>query len=117
MEKLLPLAHYFCSSTDYFPSELLLQDRLTVSPDVYPSLTIAIGKTYREGGLGALYAGISPTLIGMLPYSTCYYFMYEKLKKSYCKAKNKKSLNRPEMLLLGAFAGEKDGFKNPSWSS
>ncbi|KAB1218246.1 putative mitochondrial adenine nucleotide transporter BTL1 [Morella rubra] len=95
----------------------VLKDRLTVSPDVYPSLTIAIGKTYREGGLGALYAGISPTLIGMLPYSTCYYFMYEKLKKSYCEAKNKKSLNRPEMLLLGAFAGEKDGFKNPSWSS
>ncbi|XVE91122.1 hypothetical protein DITRI_Ditri20bG0129400 [Diplodiscus trichospermus] len=83
----------------------VLKDRLTVSPDIYPSLSIAVSKIYRDGGVGALYAGISPTLIGMLPYSTCYYFMYEKLKKSYCESKKKKSLNRPEMLLIGAFAG------------
>ncbi|OMO65552.1 Mitochondrial carrier protein [Corchorus olitorius] len=83
----------------------VLKDRLTVSPDIYPSLSIAVSKIYKEGGVGALYAGINPTLIGMLPYSTCYYFMYEKLKKSYCEAKKKKSLNRPEMLLIGALSG------------
>ena len=86
-----------------------LQDRLTVSPNIYPSLSIAISKIYRDGGIGAFYAGISPTLIGMLPYSTCYYFMYEKLKKSCCQSKRKKSLNRPEMLIVGALAGEKLG--------
>ncbi|BBG98677.1 Mitochondrial substrate carrier family protein, partial [Prunus dulcis] len=80
-------------------------DRLTVSPEAYPSLSIAISKIYKEGGIGACYSGLSPTLIGMLPYSTCYYFMYEKMKKSYCQAKNKESLNRPEMLLVGALAG------------
>ncbi|TXG46192.1 hypothetical protein EZV62_028306 [Acer yangbiense] len=69
-----------------------LQDRLTVSRDVYPSLSIAISKIYKDGGIGAFYAGLSPTLIGMLPYSTCYYFMYKTMKKSYCKSKNKKSL-------------------------
>ncbi|GMI81948.1 hypothetical protein like AT3G20240 [Hibiscus trionum] len=83
----------------------VLKDRLTVSPDIYPSLSIAISKIYKDGGVGALYAGLSPTLMGMLPYSTCYYFMYDKLKKSYCQSKNKKSLNRPEMLVLGALAG------------
>lgn len=83
----------------------VLKDRLTVSREAYPCLSIAISKIYRDGGIGAFYAGISPTLIGMLPYSTCYYFMYDKLKKSYCEAKNKKSLNRPEMLLLGALSG------------
>ncbi|XP_040999779.1 probable mitochondrial adenine nucleotide transporter BTL1 isoform X1 [Juglans microcarpa x Juglans regia] len=83
----------------------VLKDRMTVSREVYPSLSIAISKIYKDGGIGAFYAGISPTLIGMLPYSTCYYYMYEKLKKSYCQAKNKKSLNRPEMLLVGALAG------------
>ncbi|KAK8584661.1 hypothetical protein V6N13_138616 [Hibiscus sabdariffa] len=83
----------------------VLKDRLTVSPDIYPTLSIAISKIYKDGGVGALYAGLSPTLIGMLPYSTCYYFMYDKLKKSYCQSKNKKSLNRPEMLVLGALAG------------
>lgn len=65
-----------------------------------------MSKIYRDGGVGAFYAGLSPTLMGMLPYSTCYYFMYEKLKKSYCQSKKKKSLNRPEMLLIGAFAGK-----------
>ena len=77
-----------------------------MSRDVYPSLSIAISKIYKDGGIGAFYAGLSPTLIGMLPYSTCYYFMYETMKKSYCKSKNKKSLNRPEMLMVGALAGE-----------
>nr|XP_034929287.1 probable mitochondrial adenine nucleotide transporter BTL1 [Populus alba] len=43
--------------------------------------------------------------MGMLPYSTCSYFMHETMKTSYCEAKNKKSLNRPEMLLVGASAG------------
>ncbi|KAF3794597.1 putative adenine nucleotide transporter [Nymphaea thermarum] len=62
-------------------------------------------KIYREGGIGNFYAGICPTLIGMIPYSTCYYFMYETMKNSYCKAKNKQSLSRPELLLVGAFSG------------
>ncbi|KAG8638190.1 probable mitochondrial adenine nucleotide transporter BTL1 isoform X1 [Manihot esculenta] len=83
----------------------VLKDRLTVSRDLYPSLSIAISKIYKDGGIGAFYAGISPTLIGMLPYSTCYYFMYETMKNSYCQSKKKKSLNRPEMLLIGALAG------------
>ncbi|KAL3528482.1 hypothetical protein ACH5RR_007804 [Cinchona calisaya] len=83
----------------------VLKDRLTISPEVYPSLSIAVHKIYSDGGLGALYAGLSPTLIGMLPYSTCYYFMYDTMKKSYCLAKKKESLNRAEMLLLGALSG------------
>ncbi|XP_052181413.1 probable mitochondrial adenine nucleotide transporter BTL1 [Diospyros lotus] len=83
----------------------VLKDRLTVSPEAYPSLGVALSKIYKDGGLGAFYAGISPTLIGMLPYSTCYYFMYDTMKRSYCLTKNKKSLNRAEMLLVGALSG------------
>ena len=85
---------------------LLKQDRLTVCPEAYPCLSIAISKIHKDGGIGAFYAGMSPTLIGMLPYSTCYYFMYETMKKSYCKSKNKESLNRPELLVIGALAGK-----------
>ncbi|XP_031500741.1 probable mitochondrial adenine nucleotide transporter BTL1 isoform X1 [Nymphaea colorata] len=83
----------------------VLKDRLTVDPEAYTSITHAVNKIYREGGIGNFYAGISPTLIGMIPYSTCYYFMYETMKNSYCKAKNKQSLSRPELLLVGAFSG------------
>ncbi|KAK4797303.1 hypothetical protein SAY86_029629 [Trapa natans] len=83
----------------------VLKDRLTVSPDIYPSLRVALRKIFQDGGVRAFYAGLSPTLVGMLPYSTSYYFIYETTKKSYCSAKKKKSLNRPEMLLIGALAG------------
>ncbi|XP_075506474.1 putative mitochondrial adenine nucleotide transporter BTL1 isoform X1 [Primulina tabacum] len=83
----------------------VLKDRLTVSPEVYPNLSIAMHKIYNDGGVRAFYSGISPTLIGMLPYSTCYYFMYETIKKSVCLAKKKESLTRAEMLLVGALSG------------
>ncbi|KAL6585301.1 hypothetical protein OROMI_004590 [Orobanche minor] len=83
----------------------VLKDRLTVSPDIYPNLSIAVRKMCSDGGIGAFYSGLSPTLIGMLPYSTCYYFMYETMKKSYCLSKKKESLSRVEMLLIGALSG------------
>lgn len=83
----------------------VLKDRLTICPEVYPSMNLAVGKMYKDGGIGALYAGIFPTLVGMLPYSTCYYFMYETVKRSYCSAKKKDSLSRGEMLLVGALSG------------
>ncbi|KAI7756312.1 hypothetical protein M8C21_002345 [Ambrosia artemisiifolia] len=83
----------------------VIKDRLTVSPDVYPNLSIAVQKMFKSGGIGSFYSGLSPTLMGMLPYSTCYYFMYDTIKKSYCTAQKKKSLSRPEMLLIGALSG------------
>ncbi|KAF3551135.1 hypothetical protein DY000_02004641 [Brassica cretica] len=83
----------------------VIKDRLTVSPELYPSLRVAVPRILRDDGIRGFYAGLGPTLVGMLPYSTCYYFMYDKMKTTYCKSKNKKALNRPEMLLLGALAG------------
>ncbi|ONK68118.1 uncharacterized protein A4U43_C05F7630 [Asparagus officinalis] len=83
----------------------VIKDRLTVNRELYPSITLAFKKICKDDGIGGLYAGLSPTLMGMLPYSTCYYFMYETLKTSYCKANNKKSLNRAELLIIGALSG------------
>ncbi|KAG6525156.1 probable mitochondrial adenine nucleotide transporter BTL1 [Zingiber officinale] len=83
----------------------VLKDRLTVNREAYPSITLALTKIYKNDGIGGLYAGLSPTLIGMLPYSTCYYFMYDTMKTHYCKAKQKKSLSRAELLMVGALSG------------
>ncbi|KAK6284737.1 PREDICTED: probable mitochondrial adenine nucleotide transporter BTL1 isoform X3 [Theobroma cacao] len=41
----------------------VLKDRLTVSPDIYPSLSIAISKIYKDGGVGAFYAGFTASTI------------------------------------------------------
>ncbi|XP_020580577.1 probable mitochondrial adenine nucleotide transporter BTL1 isoform X1 [Phalaenopsis equestris] len=83
----------------------VIKDRLTVNREIYPSISLAFSRIYRDDGVRGLYAGIFPTLVGMLPYSTCYYFMYEKIKTSYCRSKKKKNLNRPELLLIGAVSG------------
>ncbi|KAL6646188.1 hypothetical protein ACP70R_017796 [Stipagrostis hirtigluma subsp. patula] len=83
----------------------VLKDRLTINREAYPSIAIALNKIYRTDGIGGLYAGLCPTLVGMLPYSTCYYFMYETIKTSYCRAHKKKSLSRPELLVIGAVSG------------
>ncbi|XP_037460269.1 probable mitochondrial adenine nucleotide transporter BTL1 [Triticum dicoccoides] len=84
----------------------VLKDRLTVNRDAYPrNIALAFNKIYRTEGVGGLYAGLCPTLVGMLPYSTCYYFMYETIKTSYCRAHEKKSLSRPELLVIGALSG------------
>lgn len=83
----------------------VIKDRLTVNRQVYPTISLAFRKIYKDDGIGGLYAGIFPTLIGMLPYSTCYYFMYETVKSSYCRSKKKKNLNRAELLVIGAISG------------
>lgn len=83
----------------------VVKDRLTVRPEDYPNLVVSLNKIYKDGGVGALYSGLCPTLVGMLPYSTCYYFMYDKLKTTYCGAKKKKKLSRVEMLFIGAISG------------
>ncbi|XP_038694382.1 probable mitochondrial adenine nucleotide transporter BTL1 isoform X3 [Tripterygium wilfordii] len=41
----------------------VLKDRLTVSRDVYPSLSIAVSKIYKDGGFGAFYAGFVASTI------------------------------------------------------
>ncbi|OAY67590.1 probable mitochondrial adenine nucleotide transporter BTL1 [Ananas comosus] len=83
----------------------VLKDRLTVNKEAYPSIGLALNKIYREDGFTGFYTGLCPTLIGMLPYSTCYYFMYEKIKHTYCQAKKKSALNRAELVVIGAFSG------------
>ncbi|KAF0898101.1 hypothetical protein E2562_001761 [Oryza meyeriana var. granulata] len=83
----------------------VLKDRLTINHEAYPSINLAFNKIYHTDGIGGLYAGLCPTLVGMLPYSTCYYFLYETIKSSYCRAHKKKSLSRPELLIIGALSG------------
>jgi len=78
---------------------------LTVSREVYPTISLAFSKIYQTEGIGGLYSGLCPTLIGMIPYSTCYFFMYDTIKTSYCRLHKKSSLSRPELVLIGALSG------------
>ncbi|PUZ71340.1 hypothetical protein GQ55_2G306600 [Panicum hallii var. hallii] len=83
----------------------VIKDRLTINREVYPTISLAFSKIYQTEGIGGLYSGLCPTLIGMVPYSTCYFFMYDTIKTSYCRLHKKSSLSRPELLVIGALSG------------
>lgn len=70
-----------------------------------------------EGGIRALYKGLSPTIIGMIPYAGLSFYVFEKLKflsleylPGVCGKKHSGSsggivLTVPAKLLCGGFAG------------
>lgn len=57
---------------------------------------------YREGGLCALYRGVGPTLIGILPYAGLKFYVYEELKRHVPEEQQSSILMR---LSCGAIAG------------
>ena len=71
----------------------------------YKSIWHALGKIVHEEGMGALYRGLLPTLIGLVPYSAAYYFVYDTLTREYRQLTKKKQLDSVEILCIGAFAG------------
>ena len=40
-----------------------------------------LGQTLRRGGVLSLYRGVTPTLLGIVPYAGISFFTYESLKK------------------------------------
>ncbi|KAK4366252.1 hypothetical protein RND71_014132 [Anisodus tanguticus] len=57
---------------------------------------------YKEGGLRALYRGVGPTLIGILPYAGLKFYVYEELKRHVPEEHQSSILMR---LSCGAIAG------------
>lgn len=83
----------------------MTQDRFTVHTGAYKSIWHAFGKIVHEEGMGAMYRGLLPTLIGLVPYSAAYYFVYDSLTREYRLFTKKKQLDSVETLFIGAFAG------------
>ncbi|XP_049376101.1 mitochondrial carrier protein CoAc1 [Solanum stenotomum] len=57
---------------------------------------------YKEGGLRALYRGVGPTLIGILPYAGLKFYVYEELKRHVPEEHQSSIMMR---LSCGAIAG------------
>ncbi|KAF2310650.1 hypothetical protein GH714_016064 [Hevea brasiliensis] len=87
-----------------YPLELL-KTRLTVQRGVYKNLFDAFLKIVREEGPGELYRGLTPSLIGVVPYAAANYFAYDTLKKAYKKAFKKQEIENVMTLLIGSAAG------------
>ncbi|KAJ8538377.1 hypothetical protein K7X08_014917 [Anisodus acutangulus] len=87
-----------------YPLELV-KTRLTIQRGVYDGLLDAFVKILKEGGPGELYRGLTPSLIGVIPYAATNYFAYDSLRKAYRKIFKEEKIGNIETLLIGSAAG------------
>ncbi|KAL8239754.1 hypothetical protein R6Q59_016321 [Mikania micrantha] len=87
-----------------YPLELL-KTRLTVQRGVYKNLVDAFIKIIKEEGPAELYRGLTPSLIGVVPYAATNYFAYDTLRKTYKKLLKKDEIGNVATLLIGSAAG------------
>ncbi|XP_071729518.1 adenine nucleotide transporter BT1, chloroplastic/mitochondrial-like [Rutidosis leptorrhynchoides] len=87
-----------------YPLELL-KTRLTVQRGVYKNLVDAFVKIIKEEGPAELYRGLTPSLIGVVPYAATNYFAYDTLRKAYKKILKKEDIGNIATLLIGSAAG------------
>ncbi|CBI28182.3 unnamed protein product, partial [Vitis vinifera] len=87
-----------------YPLELL-KTRLTVQRGVYKNLLDAFLTIMRDEGPAELYRGLTPSLIGVIPYAATNYFAYDTLRRSYKKAFNQEEIGNMMTLLIGSAAG------------
>lgn len=77
---------------------------LTTYPERFHGVFGTITSIARTKGPGALYRGLSPTLVAMMPYAGLDFAIYEQLKLFYLRRNNKEA-NLFILLCIGAFAG------------
>ncbi|KAK9273864.1 hypothetical protein L1049_018676 [Liquidambar formosana] len=68
----------------------------------YNGIKDVLKSVYTEGGVRALYRGVGPTLIGILPYAGLKFYIYEELKRHVPEEHQKSIVMR---LSCGALAG------------
>lgn len=76
-----------------------------VQRDVYENFLHAFVKIVRDEGPAELYRGLTPSLIGVIPYAATNYFAYDTLKKLYRKTFKKQEISNVATLLIGSAAG------------
>ncbi|CAL4895467.1 unnamed protein product [Urochloa decumbens] len=87
-----------------YPLELI-KTRLTIQRGVYDNFLDAFVKIVCEEGPTELYRGLTPSLIGVVPYAATNYFAYDTLKKVYKKVFKTNEIGNVPTLLIGSAAG------------
>ena len=72
---------------------------------MYKNLLDAFVRIVQEEGPAELYRGLTPSLIGVIPYAATNYLAYDTLRKAYKKAFNKEDTGNVMTLLIGSAAG------------
>ncbi|CAN6441898.1 unnamed protein product [Victoria cruziana] len=87
-----------------YPLELV-KTRITIQRDIYNNMVHAFLKIVEEEGLGGLYRGLTPSIIGVVPYAATNYFAYDTLRKAYKKVFKTEDIGNVATLLIGSAAG------------
>jgi solute carrier family 25 (mitochondrial phosphate transporter), member 23/24/25/41 len=74
---------------------------------VYENVAHAFVKILHEEGPSELYRGLTPSLIGVVPYAACNFYAYETLKQLYRHASGRcgGDVSSAATLLIGSLAG------------
>ena len=75
-----------------------------------PSIRSELTRTFKQGGVVGLYRGVTPTLLGILPYAGLKFYFYNSLKVAYnqqggSNRDEKAKLPTVMMLLFGGVSG------------
>jgi hypothetical protein len=89
----------------YLICSLLCLSLLGLQRGVYDNLFHAIVKICKEEGPCALYRGLCPSLIGVMPYAAMNYFAYDSMRKMYKTATKKQEIGHLQTMLMGSIAG------------
>ncbi|XP_031489289.1 adenine nucleotide transporter BT1, chloroplastic/mitochondrial-like [Nymphaea colorata] len=87
-----------------YPLELV-KTRITIQRGIYNNTLHAFLKIVEEEGPGGLYRGLTPSLIGVVPYAATNYFVYDTLRKAYGKVFKTEEIGNVATLLIGSAAG------------
>ncbi len=71
----------------------------------YSSLSNAFVSIYKQEGFRTFYRGITPTVLGIMPYAGISFFTYETLKSMYQVYSDSLELHPVHRLIFGACAG------------
>ncbi|KAH7440260.1 hypothetical protein KP509_04G098700 [Ceratopteris richardii] len=93
-----------CSTICTYPLELL-KTRLTIQRGVYENLIDGMINICQQEGPKELYRGLTPSLIGVVPYAATNYFAYDFLKRLYKKLTKHEQVGNLPTLLIGSVAG------------
>jgi hypothetical protein len=78
---------------------------LLLQKDVYNNFLHCFVKIVQEEGPSELYRGLTPSLIGVVPYAATNYYAYDTLRKLYRKTFKQEEISNIATLLIGSAAG------------
>ena len=78
---------------------------MLLQKDVYNNFLHCLVKIVQEEGPSELYRGLTPSLIGVVPYAATNYYAYDTLRKLYRKTFKQEEISNIATLLIGSAAG------------